>query len=415
MTLKVRWFFAYFILGVLPSGYGGPLASPLPRVLNGIDVLRAEHFSALAGKRVGLVTNHTGVAADGTSSIELLRRARDCQLVALFSPEHGIRGSQEGAVGSTIDKKTGIPVYSLYEGNRRPSLEILRRLDVLVYDIQDVGARFYTYPTTLAYCMEEAARVGIPVFILDRPNPLGGLIVEGPMLDADKTSFIGYIPLPVRHGMTVGELARYYNRENKIGTDLRVIEMQGWRREFYYDQTGQRWISPSPNLRSLLSALLYPGVCLLEASNVSVGRGTERPFEIIGAPWIEPVSLASALNDARVPGVRFVPQNYTPTASTHRGAECGGISILLTDRNRFSPLLTGLTLVSVLYRQYSDQFAIDKVLRILGNANALKALKSGESPESVLRNANLEMDGFRTKREKALIYREYTIPGRRNL
>ncbi len=375
-----------------------------PRVLNGIDVLRRQGFAPLEGKRVGLVTNHTGLADDGTPTIDLIFKHKACKLVALFSPEHGIRGQADARVESSVDEATGLPVHSLYGETMRPRQEVLREIDALVYDIQDVGARFYTYSTTMAYCMEEAAKAKIPFYVLDRPNPIGGLSVEGPMLDADKTSFVGYMPLPVRHGMTLGELARYVNAEKNIGADLHVIEMEGWRRGFYFSDTGQLWVNPSPNMRSLLEAIFYPGVCLLEGANVSVGRGTDTPFEVIGAPWIEPRRLAAALAEAGVPGVEFVPLYFTPTASNFRGQQCGGVNLVLTDRNRFNSVLTGLTLISALRRLYADKFEIDKTIRLLGSAQALDALKKGESPESVMRETISGMRDFLDRREKALIY-----------
>ena len=375
-----------------------------PKVLNGIDVLRRQSFAPLAGKRLGLVTNHTGLAADGTSTIDLLFKSGNCKLVALFSPEHGIRGVMDEGVASTVDEATGLPIYSLYGATLRPRPEMLRGLDALVYDIQDVGARFYTYSTTMAYCMEEAARAGIPFYVLDRPNPLGGLSVEGPMLDADKTSFVGYMPLPVRHGMTLGELARFFNAENRIGAELHVIKMEGWRRGFYFDETGQLWVNPSPNMRSLLEAILYPGVCLLEGTNVSVGRGTDKPFEVIGAPWIEPRRLAAALQAAHLPGIEFVPIFFTPTASTNRSQQCGGVNLMLTNRGQFQSVLAGLTLISSLRKLYPDKFEIDKTVRLLGNARALNALKNGEPPASVLRAATARMRDFLARRQKALIY-----------
>ncbi len=379
-------------------------ADVAPKVLNGIDVLRHQQFAPLAGKRVGLITNQTGLAADGTKTIDLLFRSKVCKLVALFSPEHGIRGVLDSEVSSSTDEVSGLPVYSLYGAAKRPTPESLKGIDVLVYDIQDVGARFYTYETTLAYCMEEAARAGIPFYVLDRPNPIGGMAVEGPMLDPDKTSFIGYMPLPVRHGMTVGELARYFNRENKIGVDLHVVEMQGWRRDQFFFDTGQLWVNPSPNMRNVLEAILYPGICLLEATNVSVGRGTDRPFEVIGAPWIEPRRLAARLHKAALIGVRFVPLFFTPGSSTNQGRNCGGVHVVLTDPERVNSVLVGLTLISELHKLYPADFEIDKVLRLLGNAQASDALKAGQSPEAVLRAGKDGITAFLARREKALIY-----------
>jgi len=366
--------------------------------------LRRQGFAPLAGKRLGLVTNHTGLAADGATTIDLLFKSDTCKLVALFSPEHGIRGMMDNRIESSVDEVTGLPVYSLYGETLRPRPEALKGLDALVYDIQDVGARFYTYSTTMAYCLEEAARAGIPIFILDRPNPIGGLEVEGPMLDADKTSFVGYMPLPVRHGMTMGELARYFNAEKKIGADLRVIEMEGWRRNFYFGDTGQLWVNPSPNMRSLQEAILYPGVCLLEATNVSVGRGTDTPFEVIGAPWVEPRRLAAALRETGIPGIEFVPIRFTPAASVFKGQQCGGVNLILTDRKAYHSVLAGLTLISVLRRLYPDKFEIDKTIRLLGNQQAVDALKQGESPANVLGAAAGAIQDFLSRRQRVLIY-----------
>ncbi len=251
-------------------------------VLNGIDVLKRDGFRKLKGRRIGLVTNHTGVDRDGHSTIDLLHRAEGVKLTALFSPEHGIRGEVDRPVADGKDDKTGLPVYSLYGARKRPTKEQLQGIDTLVYDIQDIGCRFYTYETTLGYILETAAEHKLKVVVLDRPNPIGGLAIEGPVLDKKLASFVGYHPLPLRHGMTIGELARLFNRERKIDADLEVIAIEGWRRADLFDRTNLVWINPSPNMRTLAAALLYPGVGLLETTNVSVGRGTERPFEILG-------------------------------------------------------------------------------------------------------------------------------------
>ncbi|HTY63208.1 MAG TPA: DUF1343 domain-containing protein [Acidobacteriota bacterium] len=386
----------------------GPLKLPgadkAPAVLNGIDVLRQRNFDLLSGKRVGLVTNHTGFAADGTSTIDLFFKAKAFRLVALFSPEHGIRGMSDEKVSSSVDEATGLPVYSLYGKSLRPTPDMLKDLDILVFDVQDVGARFYTYITTMAYCMEEAAKADIPFIVLDRPNPIGGVRVEGPMLDADKTSFTGYMPLPVRHGMTVGELARYFNTENRIGARLQVVPMQGWRRSFYFWDTGQIWANLSPNMRSILAALLYPGVCLLERTNISVGRGTDRPFEIIGAPWIEPRRFVQALKSARVPGIQYSPVYFTPDASKYKGVRCGGAGLLITDSDRLNSVLLGMTLASVLNKLYPEQFKIDNIIELLGNESATKMLKAGQSPVKVLRSDSSNLRKFLARRQKALIY-----------
>jgi uncharacterized protein YbbC (DUF1343 family) len=281
---------------------------------------------------------------------------------------------------------------------------MLKGIDALVFDIQDIGARFYTYITTMAYCLEAAARANIPFFVLDRPNPIGGTQVEGPMLDADKTSFVGYMPLPVRHGMTVGELARYFNAEKGIGAALEVIEMKGWRRSYFFWDTGQLWIDPSPNMRSMPAAILYPGVCLLEGSNVSVGRGTDRPFEIVGAPWIEPRRLAVSLWAAQIPSVRFVPVFFTPTAGKNRGTKCGGISLLVTSPEKLNSVFLGLTLVSILHKLYPKEFDMDGVQELLGNAEAMRRLKAGQPPAQVLQADGPGLRKFLARRQKVLIY-----------
>jgi uncharacterized protein YbbC (DUF1343 family) len=389
-----------------PVGAFPPADEKIPRVLNGIDVLREQNYAPLAGKRVGLITNHTGLAFDGTSTVDLLHKSGACKLVALFSPEHGIRGTQDEKIDSAVDESTGLPVHSLYGETNRPTAAALMGIDALVYDIQDVGARFYTYSVTLAYCLEEAAKARIPFYVLDRPNPIGGLAVEGPVLDADKTSFIGYMPVPVRHGMTMGEWARYVNAEHQIGAELHVIEMKGWQRDFFFYDTGQVWVNPSPNMRSLAAAVLYPGVCLLEATNVSVGRGTDRPFEIIGAPWVEPLRLAAELENMHPAGVRFVPLFFTPSTSTNQGMKCGGVQMVLTDPAKLNSVLVGMLLVSVLHRLYPGKFEVDRVIRLLGNAEALQMLKAGRTPAAVMQAGSAEVASFLNRRKKALIYRQ---------
>jgi len=396
-----------FLLALLSCATSA-CADSAQKVLNGIDVLRSQNFQALEGKRVGLITNHTGLAADGTATIDLLHQSEVCELVALFSPEHGIRGVADGKVDSTVDQATGLQIHSLYGETRRPTLQMLRGIEALVFDIQDVGARFYTYITTMAYCMEAAAEAHIPFYVLDRPNPIGGVQVEGPMLDSDKTSFVGYMPLPIRHGMTLGELARYFNRyfnrENGIGAELHVIEMEGWQRTFYFWDTGQLWVNPSPNMRNMLAAILYPGVCLLEQTNVSVGRGTDRPFETVGAPWIEPDRFAAALREAGSEGIEFVPVYFTPESSMYQGKECGGVHILITDRQKVQSVKLGFVLVSVLRRLYPEIFELDNVDRLLGNEKALNSLQSGQSPEEVFRQGEREMQEFLLQRRQSLIY-----------
>lgn len=278
-----------------------------PPIRTGIDVLEDEKFASVRGKRVGLITNQTGVDSYGRRTIDLLAHASGVRLVALFSPEHGIAGSVDAPVANSTDPATQIPIYSLFGETRRPAPEMLKNLDVLIFDVQDAGVRFYTYITTMAYCMEAAAQSHVSFVVLDRPDPLGGEAIEGPMLDRDRTSFVGYFRMPVRYAMTLGELARMFNTENKIGADLDVVAMKNWRRGTTYGQTGLGWIPPSPNLRTLNATFLYPGIEILQAAGVSVGRGTDAPFEIFGAPWIHAAELAGVLNGRKIPGVSFAP------------------------------------------------------------------------------------------------------------
>jgi len=385
---------------------GGGAPTPLDaEVLNGIDVLARDGFRQLAGLRVGLVTNHTGRDRRGRQTIDVLREAANVKLVALFAPEHGIRGLLDDKLADTKDERTGLPIYSLYGETRRPKPEQLRELDALVFDIQDVGTRFYTYISTLGHVMEEAARARLPVFVLDRPNPIRGNEAEGPLADSDKLAFTSYHAIPVRHGMTIGELARLFNAERKIGCDLRVVEMERWRRGMWFDGTGQTWVNPSPNMRSLTQATLYPGVGLLETTNVSVGRGTDTPFELVGAPWIDGQRLASYLNERRIAGVRFVPVRFTPRVSVFQGEECGGVNLVVTDRAQLRPVYAGLEIAAALRRLHPDDWQVEKYGRLLANADTLERLKRGESPEQIALSWQSGLEEFRRARARALIYR----------
>jgi uncharacterized protein YbbC (DUF1343 family)/CubicO group peptidase (beta-lactamase class C family) len=373
-------------------------------VLTGVDVLARDGFKQLEGMRVGLVTNQTGRDRTGRSTIDVLYKAPHVKLVALFSPEHGIRGTADEKVSDSKDEQTGLPIYSLYGESRRPKTEQLKDLDAVVFDIQDIGTRFYTYISTLGYVMEEAAKSKRPVFLLDRPNPIGGVEVEGPVADADKLSFTAYHPIPVRHGMTIGELAKLFNQERGIGCDLRVVEMVGWRRAMWLDETNLLWVNPSPNMRSLTEATLYPGIGLLETTNLSVGRGTDTPFEVVGAPWIDGQQLASYLNSQRMVGVRFVPLRFTPASSVFKGEECGGINIIITDRGRFRPVLSGLEIAIALRKLYPAQWKVDNYIRLLGNADTLERLKRGDSAPDILRSWSDRLEEFRKARTRALLY-----------
>jgi uncharacterized protein YbbC (DUF1343 family) len=389
------------------SARGPTLPEPnesIAKVLTGIDVLERDGFKQLSGLKLGLVTNHTGRNRAGRQTIDVLFKAPGVQLVALFSPEHGIRGLADEKVSDSKDDETGLPIYSLYGETRRPKPEQLQQLDALVFDIQDIGTRFYTYISTLGYVMEEAAKAHKPVFVLDRPNPLGGVDVEGPIADDNKLSFTAYHRLPVRHGLTIGELGRLFNREREINCDLRVIKMDGWQRSQWFDATTLTWVNPSPNMRSLTEATLYPGVGLLETTNVSVGRGTDTPFEVIGAPWIDGPALAEQLNRRRIPGVRFVPVRFKPTSSVFKDQECGGINLVITDRARFRPVSMGIEIAVALRRLYPSAWEVDKYLRLLVNTDTLERLKRGETPEEIVRSWGAGLEEFNHARTAALLY-----------
>jgi uncharacterized protein YbbC (DUF1343 family) len=375
-----------------------------PETKTGIDVLEEEHFSPLQGKRVGLITNQTGVDAEGRRTIDVLAHASGVTLVAIFSPEHGIEGRADSAVGNSIDSATGLPIYSLYGDTRRPTDAMLRGLDALVFDIQDAGVRFYTFTTTMAYCMEAAAKNHIEFLVLDRPDILGGEVIEGPMLDADRTSFVGYFPEPVRYAMTLGELARMFNVENKIGADLHVVEMKGWRRSETFDLTGLKWIPPSPNLRSVDADFLYPGIEILQAGDVSVGRGTDAPFQIIGAPWINAKALEAALKRWKMAGVRFRAAAFTPTSGLHHGELCQGVTIEIVDRDKIRSMKMCLEIAETLRRMYPKEFQIEKIIELLGSQTTLEQLEKEAPIESILKSWEPQLDRFRAMRAKYLIY-----------
>jgi uncharacterized protein YbbC (DUF1343 family)/CubicO group peptidase (beta-lactamase class C family) len=388
----------------------GPPAGLLHPVLTGIDVLERDGFKQLEGRRIGLITNHTGRNRAGRSTIDVLAAAKNVKLVALFSPEHGLRGIEDTDVNDARDEKTGLPVHSLYDKDkRRPSAEMLKDIDTLVFDIQDIGTRFYTYITTCGYAMEEAARNKIKFVVLDRPNPINGYEIEGPVADSElirqpQFSFTAYHQLPVRYGMTIGELAMLFNKERNINADLTVIKMEGWRRADFFDGTSLTWVNPSPNMRSLAEALLYPGIGLLETTNLSVGRGTDTPFEVIGAPWIDAQKLSDALNRAGLAGVRFVPVKFTPKSSKFANEECNGVNVLITDRGSFRPVAAGLEIAYQINRLYSGTWKIDDYLRLLVNRAALAALKEGKSASEIAATWQAGLAEFARTRQKYLIY-----------
>ena len=371
-------------------------------LLNGIDVLERENFSPLQGLRIGLVTNHTGHDRHRHPTIDLLKNAPGVRLVALFSPEHGIRGLMDEKVGDSVDAATGLPVYSLYGATTKPRPDQLTNVDALVFDIQDVGSRFYTYTATLGKTMEAAAENNKKYFVLDRVNPINGVTIDGPVL-TNHPSFVGYHFVPLRYGMTMGELATMFKAERCPTNDLTVIRVENWHRAGYFDQTGLPWTNPSPNMRSLTEAVLYPGIGLLESA-LSVGRGTDTPFEVIGAPYINDVQLAAELNNAGLPGVRFVPVRFTPTYSVHKGKECGGVNLILTDREKCSVVDVALQIAETLYRLYPKDFSPDKMHTLLEDPATLAAVKAGKSLAEIHALWQPDLDQFLARREKYLLY-----------
>lgn len=375
------------------------------RVETGLDVLEAEKFAPLRGKHVGLITNHTGLDSQGRSTVDILTHAAGVQLVALFSPEHGLAGRNDEKIASSKDPSTGLPIYSLYGETQRPTEQMLTGIDALVFDVQDAGVRFYTYTATMAYCMEEAAKRHIAFFVLDRPNPMGGEIVEGPMLDPDKTSFVGYFPMPVRYALTIGELAQLFNAENHIGVDLHVIAMKNWHRNYFFESTGIKWIPPSPNLRTTKGSILYPGIEILQNAGVSVGRGTQAPFEQFGAPWLNGDDVAAALNEHHLPGLRFVAQPFIPIGGPYSGQRCGGVGIRVTDRFTARSMRTGLEIAVILQKLYPKQFDFEKLLLLVGNADTIQQLQAGVAPEKIVASWAPSLAGFDQIRRKYFLYK----------
>jgi uncharacterized protein YbbC (DUF1343 family) len=372
--------------------------------LTGIDVLEAQNFAPLAGKRVGLITNQTGVDREGRSTIDLMAHAPGVKLVALFSPEHGLRGESDARVSASTDETTGLPIYSLYGETDRPTDAMLAGVNVLVFDIQDAGVRFYTYITTMGYAMEAAAAHHIPFYVLDRPDPLGGERIEGPMLDRERTNFVGYFPMPVRMGMTLGEMAKMFNVGKKIGCDLHVVRLQNWQRRMYFGDTGLPWRSPSPNLRSAEAEILYPGLELLQAGGVSVGRGTARPFELLGAPWTRGEELATYLNLRAIPGVRFEPEKFTPDSGLHKGEECDGVRVVVTNRDAVPSTHMGLEIAAAIRKSYPDKFDAAKMIELVGNSATIAQLMNGEEPKAIVASWTKELQSFRILRAKYLLY-----------
>jgi uncharacterized protein YbbC (DUF1343 family) len=380
-----------------------------PKVELGVDRLM-ENPDILKGKRVGLITNPTGINAERTSIVDLFDQSDDFELTALYGPEHGVRGdAQAGStVSSYIDEVTGLPVYSLYGATKKPTPDMLEDVDVLVFDIQDVGTRYYTYIYTMAYAMEAAAENGIPFVVLDRPNPQGGLRVDGPVLDPDYASFIGLYPIPLKHGMTVGELAQLFNSEYHIQADLEVVKMKGWKRSMMYEDTGLPFVMPSPNMPTTDTVNVYPATGLFEGTNLSEGRGTTKPFQLIGAPYIQAHEYAKELNDLDLPGVAFRAASFTPTFSKHAGKLTHGVEVYVTDPTRFESTKTGIAMIQTAHDLYPDDFAFlanDFITKLTGNAYVKNMILEGAPLDEILTKIEDERDAFLPIRKDYLMYK----------
>ncbi|WP_286184626.1 DUF1343 domain-containing protein [Bacillus sp. SD075] len=380
------------------------------KVIPGIEVLIKKEKNVLSGKKVGLITNPTGIDSKLTSIVDLLNDEPDINLTALFGPEHGVRGdAQAGAsVEFYIDEKTGLPVYSLYGKTKKPTPEMLKDVEVLVFDIQDVGTRYYTYIYTMAYAMEAAKENDIPFIVLDRPNPQGGESVDGPVLEPEFSSFVGLYPIPLKHGMTVGELATLFNKEFKIGADLKVINMKGWKRDMDYDDTGLPFVLPSPNMPTVSSTFVYPATGLIEGTNVSEGRGTTKPFELIGAPYINSNELAGKLNALRLPGVKFRAASFTPTFSKHAGKLSHGVEIYITDREEFKAVPTGLHIIKTIHDLYPRDFeflAANNFNLLIGNGWVMSRIEEGSTVNEIMKEYQVKQDAFKKVRKNYLLYK----------
>lgn len=411
--MRVARAFSYLIVG----GFLAACASTPPRiedpraVRTGLDVLQAADFLPLRRPemsrrtRVGVITNHTAIDGQGASIVDVLMRAKPIELAAIFSPEHGFEGKLEGKI-KDARHASGLAIHSLYGESRKPSAASLAGLDCLVFDIQDIGCRFYTYISTMGLAMQAAREQGLRFVVLDRPNPIGGVRVEGPMLDGVDESFVGWHAMPVRHGMTVAEIARMFARERPElrGVELVVVPCEGWSRAMLFDDCGLRFVPPSPNMRNLYEATLYPGVGLVETTNVSVGRGTDTPFERIGAPWIDGVRLARRLNAAALPGCSAYPIRFTPRASKFKGEECGGVAFVLRDRERFDPVVLGFELATALRDLFGDAWKSERYLRLLGNRPIFDALRGGATARELVSMSRRGLEEFRARRARALLY-----------
>ena len=388
----------------MDAGAGAKAGAPAT-VRNGIDVLTAGDCALLRAQRVALVTNHSGLTLAGRRTIDVLYEHAGVNLARLFAPEHGLSGRHEEPLLDSVDGATGLPVHSLFgPGERyRPSAGQLSGIDAVVYDIADVGCRFYTYISTLGHVLEACAAAGVAVCVLDRPNPIGGVAVEGPCSDRQHESFVAFHPMPLRHGMTVGETARFFNVERAIGCTLRVIKMEGWQRGFWFADTGQRWVNPSPNIRDVVAAALFPGVGLLEGTNVSVGRGTLQPFQVFGAPWIDAKRLSAALYERKLPGLRYQAVNFVPDDPRHKfhAQTCRGVRFFVDDEKALPPCGLGLALIEILRGQHAQEWDYASIEPLLARGDLLAAIAQQSAQ---LRELWRPEPGFLEARERALLY-----------
>lgn len=380
------------------------------KVTPGVEVLLKDQKELLKGKKVGLITNPTGIDSGLNSIVDLLNDDPEIELTALYGPEHGVRGDAQAgsSVEFYIDEKTGLPVYSLYGKTKKPTPEMLANVDVLVFDIQDVGTRYYTYIYTMAYAMEAAKENNIPFIVLDRPNPQGGLSVDGPVLEPEFSSFVGLYPIPLKHGMTVGELASFFNKEFEIGADLTVVKMNGWKRSMNFDETGLPFVLASPNMPTVSTTFVYPATGLIEGTNVSEGRGTTKPFELIGAPYINSTDLAEKLNSLSLPGVKFRAASFTPTFSKHAGKLSHGVEIYVTDREEFEAVPTGLHIIKTIHDMYPDDFqflAANNFSLLIGNDWVRTMILEGATVADIMNEYQDEQDEFKKVRKEYLIYK----------
>lgn len=409
-------YFALFTFLLL--AYSFPIFAQKANIQTGADLLIKENLNLLKNKNIGIITNHTAVLNNGIHLVDSLHHIKDINIIALFGPEHGIRGTEPAGkqVDNSIDEATGIPSYSLYGKNKKPTAEMLKDINLLIFDIQDVGARFYTYISTLFYCIQAAAENNIPIIILDRPNPIGGIYVEGPIRKDDVNSFVGIAPIPIAHGMTIGELAKMFAGEKWIGKDLRldlkIIQLNNWRKKNYFDDYNLPWVSPSPNISDLQTALVYPGTCLVEGINVSEGRGTNAPFLTIGAPYISSDKLISEINKLNLKGVnlssiKFTPEDIKGKASNpkYKGIECNGISIQIKDRKKFDAVKFGISLVYAINKLYPNDLKFrDGFDLLVGDKKIKEMILKGENPDAITRYWSNELSKFKNLRKKYLLY-----------